>query len=64
MFYTSLEFHSLRHNADKGKYSVKHFDISINASSLYYPYKMSMGSQTEIPTMPLPASYGIPRIRY
>lgn len=38
MFYTSLEFHSLRHNADKGKYSVKHFDISINASILYYPY--------------------------
>ena len=38
MFYTSLEFQSLRHNADKGKYSAEHLDLSINASILYYQY--------------------------
>lgn len=65
MFYTSLEFHSLRHNVlIKEKYSVKHFDLSINASSLLLPILNEHGGHTEILTMPLSASYGVLRIRY
>ena len=48
MFYTSLEFHSLRHNADKGKYSVKHFDLSINAFILLLQSQDERGEYFEV----------------
>lgn len=63
MFYTCLEFHGLGHNADRGKYSIKLFDLSTDALNLYYHYYKSMVGHIEILMMSLPASYGILRVK-